>query len=63
MSNINTQATVTLNVNGKEAAQTLDNLKKKSQDLESAIEKAAKAGDKATLKKLQREIMQRVLRG
>ena len=56
MSNINTQATVTLNVNGKEAAQTLDNLKKKSQDLESAIEKAAKAGDKATLKKLQREL-------
>ena len=56
MSNINTQATVTLNVNGKEAVQTLDILKKKSQDLESAIEKAAKAGDKASLKKLQREL-------
>lgn len=58
MSNINTNATVTLNVNGKEAQATLDGLKKKSQDLEEAIRKAAAAGDKTNLKKLQRELKQ-----
>ena len=38
MSSINTNATVTLTVNGKQAQDMLDNLKKKSQDLEKAIE-------------------------
>ncbi len=46
MSNINANATVTLTVNGKQAQDMLDNLKRKSQDLEKAIENAAKAGNK-----------------
>ena len=58
MSSINANATVTLTVNGKQAQEMLDNLKKKSQDLEKAIENAAKAGNKQNLKKLQRELRQ-----
>ena len=58
MSSINTNATVTLTVNGKQAQEMLDNLKRKSQDLEKAIENAAKAGNKQNLKKLQRELRQ-----
>lgn len=58
MSDINTNATVTLTVNGKQAQDMLDNLKKKSQDLERAIENAAKAGNKADLKRLQKELKQ-----
>ena len=58
MSNINANATVTLTVNGKQAQDMLDGLKKKSVDLEKAIEKAAKAGNKADLKKLQKELKQ-----
>ena len=58
MSSINTNATVTLTVNGKQAQDMLDNLKKKSQDLEKAIENAAKAGNKVELKRLQKELKQ-----
>ena len=58
MSSINTNATVTLTVNGKQAQDMLDNLKKKSQDLEKAIESAAKAGNKVELKRLQKELKQ-----
>ncbi|MCR4957482.1 MAG: phage tail tape measure protein [Prevotella sp.] len=58
MSTINANATVTLTVNGKQAQDMLDNLKRKSQELEKAIEGAAKAGDKAKLTKLQKELRQ-----
>ena len=58
MSSINTNATVTLTVNGKQAQDMLESLKKKSQDLEKAIENAAKAGNKSDLKRLQRELRQ-----
>ena len=58
MSDINTNATVTLTVNGKQAQDMLDNLKKKSLDLEKAIENAAKAGNKTDLKRLQKELKQ-----
>ena len=58
MSDINTNATVTLTVNGKQAQDMLDNLKRKSQDLEKAIEGAAKAGNKTELKRLQKELKQ-----
>lgn len=58
MSSINTNATVTLTVNGKQAQDMLDNLKKKSQDLEHTIENAAKAGNKVELKRLQKELKQ-----
>lgn len=58
MSSINANATVTLTVNGKQAQDMLDGLKKKSQDLEKAIEGAAKAGNKQSLTKLQRDLKQ-----
>ena len=58
MSNINANATVTLTVNGKQAQDMLDNLKRKSQDLEKSIENAAKAGNKAKLTRLQKELRQ-----
>lgn len=58
MSTINSNATVTLTVNGKQAQDMLDSLKKKSQDLEQAIEKAAKAGNKQQLNRLQRDLRQ-----
>lgn len=58
MSSINANATVTLTVNGKQAQDMLDNLKKKSVELEKAIENAAKAGDKTKLTRLQRELRQ-----
>lgn len=58
MSSINTNATVTLTVNGKQAQDMLDNLKRKSQDLEKAIEGAAKAGNKTELKRLRKELKQ-----
>ena len=46
MSNINTNATVTLTVNGKQAEDMLVKLKAQASNLENAIEKAAKAGNK-----------------
>ena len=58
MSQINTNATVTLTVNGKQAQDMLDNLKQKSEQLEKAINGAAKAGDKVKLTRLQRELRQ-----
>ena len=58
MSSINANATVTLTVNGKQAQDMLDSLKKKSVDLEKAIEDAAKAGNKAQLTRLQKELRQ-----
>ncbi len=58
MSSINTNATVTLTVNGRQAQDMLDNLKKKSVELEKSIEGAARAGNKADLKRLQKELKQ-----
>lgn len=58
MSNLNSSATVTLTVNGKQAQEMLDKLKRKAQDLEAGIEQAAKAGDKVKLQRLQRELRQ-----
>lgn len=58
MSNLNSSATVTLTVNGKQAQEMLDKLKRKAQDLEAGIERAAKAGDKVQLQRLQRELRQ-----
>ena len=58
MSSINANATVTLTVNGKQAQDMLDGLKKKSVELEKAIEDAAKTGNKAQLTRLQKELRQ-----
>ncbi len=56
MSNINTNATVTLTVNGKQAEDMLLKLKSQASNLEKAIEKAAAAGNKQQLTKLKREL-------
>lgn len=56
MSNINTNATVTLTVNGKQAEDMLVKLKNQAANLEKAIEKAAKSGNKRQLTKLKKEL-------
>ena len=56
MANYSTTANVILSVNGKQAQQVLSNLQKDAQRLERQLAKAASAGDKATMKKLQREL-------
>ena len=56
MSNINTQATVNLVVNGQQATQTLQRLKQNALDLETAIARAAAAGNRTDLRRLRREL-------
>ena len=56
MANYSTSANVILTVNGKQAQKMLSQLEKDAKRLEQGISKAAKAGDKATMKKLQREL-------
>ncbi len=56
MANYNTSANVVLTVNGKQAQKMLTQLEKDAKRLERGIAKAASAGDKATMKKLQREL-------
>ena len=56
MSDINQQTTVDLQVNGQQAQQTLNQLKTNAQNLETALAKAAAAGNKVELKKLRKEL-------
>lgn len=56
MSSINANAQVTLTVNGKQAEDMLAKLKAKAEGLEQSIAKAAAAGNKADLKKFQKEL-------
>ena len=56
MSNINSQATVNLTVNGQQPLQVLQMLKQRAMELENAIAKAAMAGNKVELRKLRREL-------
>lgn len=56
MSDLNTRATVTLQVNGQQAEQTLQHLKNNALQLESAIAKAAAAGNRTDLKRLRKEL-------
>lgn len=58
MANYNTSATVTLSVNGKQAQQMLKRLQNEAATLEKKIAKAATAGDKASMSKLQKELKQ-----
>lgn len=58
MANYSTSAQVVLTVNGKQAQKMLATLQRDAQQLEKKIAKAATAGDKATMKKLQRELTQ-----
>ena len=56
MANYTTTADVVLSVNGKQAQKMLSTLEKDAQRLERQLAKAATAGDKATMKELQREL-------
>lgn len=56
MSELNKKTTVTLSVNGQEAEQTLQRLRSNALQLETAIAKAAAAGNKADLRKLRKEL-------
>ncbi len=56
MANYNTSANIILTVNGKQAQKMLISLEKDAQRLEKNILKAATAGDKASMRKLQREL-------
>jgi len=56
MANYSTSANIILTVNGKQAQKMLTQLEKDAKRLEQGIAKAAKVGDKATMKKLQREL-------
>lgn len=56
MANYTSTANVVLSVNGKQAQKMLSSLEKDAKRLEKQIAAAANAGDKATMKKLQREL-------
>ena len=56
MSNINSQATVNLTVNGQQPSQVLQQLKQRAMELENAIANAAVAGNKTELRKLRKEL-------
>ena len=56
MSDLNTKATVQLQINGQQAEQTLQQLRSNALQLETAIAKAAAAGNKTNLRKLRREL-------
>ena len=56
MADLNSRATETLTVNGKQAAQMLDDWKNKASKLESSLDKAAKSGNKAKTEKLRKEL-------
>ena len=56
MSNINTQATVNLTINGQQPIQMLQQLKQNALNLETAIARAAAAGNKTDLRRLRREL-------
>jgi chromosome segregation ATPase len=56
MSDYNSTATSTIYVNGKPAEAELQKLKQRASDLKDAIAAAAKAGDKADLRKLRGEL-------
>lgn len=56
MANYTSTANVILSVNGKQAQKMLAQLEKDARRLEKQIAAAAKSGDKATMKKLQREL-------
>lgn len=56
MANYNTTANVVLSVNGKQAQQVLANLQRDAQALQRKIAQCAVAGDKATMRKLQKEL-------
>ena len=58
MSNYTTNATTVLNINGQQAQQTLNQLRANALQLETAIAKAAAAGNRTDLRRLRSELRQ-----
>ena len=56
MANYTSTANIILSVNGSQAKKMLAQLQKDAQSLEQKLKKASTAGDKATMKKLQKEL-------
>lgn len=56
MANYSTTANVVVTVNGKQAQQMLQQCESRAEELRKKIDEAAKAGDKVTMKKLQKEL-------
>ena len=56
MSNINTTATVNLTINGQQPIQVLQQLRQNALQLESAIARAAAAGNRTDLRRLRKEL-------
>ena len=56
MSNINTQATVNLTINGQQPIQVLQQLRQNAMQLEAAIARAAAAGNRTDLRRLRRQL-------
>ena len=56
MSDLSSKATVELLINGQQAQQTLQQLRQNALNLETAIAKAAAAGNKSDLKRLRKEL-------
>ena len=56
MSNLTSQATVDLLINGQQAQQTLAQLRQNALQLETAIANAAASGNKTDLKRLRKEL-------
>ena len=56
MSDLTSKATVELLINGQQAQQTLQQLRQNALNLETAIAKAAAAGNKSDLKRLRKEL-------
>lgn len=54
--NINNEATVKLFVNGEQAADAMDRLRKKAEDLDKQLQAAMDTGDKKSANKLRREL-------
>ena len=56
MSNYETSASITLEVNGKNAEDRLKALRQRAEDLENALARARNTGDKIEMNKLQKEL-------
>lgn len=56
MASYNTTAKVVLSVNGRQAQQVLSSLQQEATKLKKKLERAGRAGDKASMRKLQREL-------
>ena len=58
MANYNTQAGVTITINGRQAQQMLDQLRKQAEQAEQNLQKAAAAGDRISMQRYRKELEQ-----